>query len=217
MKTATMGAVKTAITGGIGSGKSYVAHLLKQRGIDVYDCDAAAKRLMRDSQELREQLTALIGSDCYLLPEHLDQPDTPRQQPRLNKAAVAKFLLTSEENAHAIDAIVHPAVFRDFEESGQLWLESAILYESGADRLVDRVIVVTAPEEVRLQRVMARDGISREKALEWMGHQWPQDEVRRRADFEIVNDGIADLDRQIDDFLSRYNDIMKGRHNDISK
>ena len=191
---------KTAITGGIGSGKSYVARLLKRRGIDVYDCDAAAKRLMRHDPELRRQLTALIGPDCYLASES-------GQQPTLNKAAVAQFLLASEENAHAIDAIVHPAVFRDFEESGQLWLESAILYESGANRLVDRVIVVTAPEEVRVQRIMARDGLSRERAIEWLGRQWPQDEVRRRADFEIVNDGIADLDSQIDAFLSRYNDI----------
>lgn len=191
---------KTAITGGIGSGKSYVARLLKRRGIDVYDCDAAAKRLMRHDSELRRQLTALIGPDCYLVPES-------GQQPTLNKVAVAQFLLASEENAHAIDAIVHPAVFRDFEESGLLWLESAILYESGANRLVDRVIVVTAPEEVRVQRIMVRDGLSRERAFEWLGRQWPQDEVRRRADFEIVNDGIADLDSQIDAFLSRYNDI----------
>ena len=211
---------KTAITGGIGSGKSYVARLLKRRGIDVYDCDAAAKRLMRHNPELRRQLTALIGPNCYLVPEsspncYLASESSPNcylasesgQQPTLNKAAVAQFLLASEENAHAIDAIVHPAVFRDFEESGLLWLESAILYESGANRLVDRVIVVTAPEEVRVQRIMVRDGLSRERAFEWLGRQWPQDEVRRRADFEIVNDGIADLDSQIDAFLSRYNDI----------
>ena len=201
---------KTAITGGIGSGKSYVARLLKRRGIDVYDCDAAAKRLMRHNPELRRQLTALIGPDCYLVPEsgpNCYLASESGQQPTLNKAAVAQFLLASEENAHAIDAIVHPAVFRDFEESGLLWLESAILYESGANRLVDRVIVVTAPEEVRVQRIMARDGLSRERAFEWLGRQWPQDEVRRRADFEIVNDGIADLDSQIDDILSRSNDI----------
>jgi dephospho-CoA kinase len=80
---------KTAITGGIGSGKSYVARLLKRRGIDVYDCDAAAKRLMRHDPELRRQLTALIGPDCYLASES-------GQQPTLNKAAVAQFLLASE-------------------------------------------------------------------------------------------------------------------------
>ena len=174
--------MKTGITGGIGSGKSYVCRLLAQQGIEVYDCDAAAKRLIRTSPELRRQLLALIGS--------------------LEKADIARFLLESEENAHAIDAIVHPAVFRDFEESGLQWMESAIMFESGADRLVDRVVVVTAPEEVRIQRVMQRDGISREKALEWMERQWPQEEVRRRADYEIINDGVKDLNRQIDRILN---------------
>jgi dephospho-CoA kinase len=116
----------------------------------------------------------------------------------LNKAAVARFLLDSQSNAKAIDDIVHPAVFRDSQESGSEWMESAIMYESGIYRLVDRVIVVTAPLEVRIQRVMKRDGITREKVLEWMQRQWPQDEVRRRADYEIINDGQADIDAQID-------------------
>ncbi len=187
--------MKIGIAGGIGSGKSYVCRLIRQRGFEVYDCDSAAKRLIRTDPDIRSRLTTLIGPDAY----------TPEGQ--LNKAVVARFLLASDANSDAIDAIVHPAVFRDFEESGLLWLESAILYESGANRLVDRVIVVTAPEEVRVQRIMARDGLSRERAFEWLGRQWPQDEVRRRADFEIVNDGIADLDSQIDAFLSRYNDI----------
>jgi dephospho-CoA kinase len=111
---------------------------------------------------------------------------------------VARFLLASEENARAIDAIVHPAVFRDFQASGLEWMESAILFESGANQLVDRVVVVTAPEEVRVQRVMTRDGISREKALEWIGRQWPQQKVRQLADFEIVNDGQTDIDSQLD-------------------
>jgi len=177
--------MKTGITGGIGSGKSYVCRLLAQQGIEVYDCDAAAKRLIRTSPELRRQLLALIGS--------------------LEKADIARFLLESEENAHAVDAIVHPAVFRDFRESGLQWMESAILFESGADRLVDRVIVVTAPAEVRIQRVMQRDGISREKALEWMGRQWPQEEVRRRANYEIINDGVKDLNSQIEKMLKIEN------------
>ena len=96
---------------------------------------------------------------------------------------------------------MHPAIFRDFIESGLEWMESAIIYESGIHRLVDRVIVVTAPEELRNQRVMARDEISREKVLEWMSRQLPQEEVRQRADFEIVNDGLADLNQQLDDIL----------------
>jgi dephospho-CoA kinase len=190
--------MKIGITGGIGSGKSYVCRLLQQHhGISVYDCDSAAKRLMRSDEQLRLQLTRLIGSDCY----------TPDGQ--LNKASVARFLLASQENAQAIDDIVHPAVFRDFEESGYQWIESAILFESGIDRMVDRVVVVTAPEEVRLQRVMQRDGITREKAYEWMTRQLPQDEVRLRADFEIINDGTTPLVPQIEKLIETIQQIKE--------
>ena len=181
--------MKIGITGGIGSGKSYVCQLLRAHGIEVYDCDQAAKRIICTSDNVRQQLLQLIGS--------------------LEKADIARFLLESESNAKQIDAIVHPAVFRDFEESGFQWMESAILYESGAYRLVDRVVVVTAPEEVRIQRVMHRDGISREKALQWMQRQWPQAELLRRADYEIVNDGHADLNSQIEKLLSTQCRITK--------
>lgn len=180
--------MKTGITGGIGTGKSYVCELLKARGIEVYDCDQAAKRLMRNSADIRQQLTTIIGADAYI-------DGVP------NKAAIARFLLQSAVNAHAIDAIVHPAVFRDFEQSGMLWMESAILYESGIDRLVDRVIVVTAPLDVRIRRITQRDGITADKALEWIHRQWPQEELIRRADYEIVNDGTADLEAQLEQLL----------------
>ena len=183
--------MKIGITGGIGSGKSYVCKRLEARGIQVYDCDNAAKRLIRNSKEIREQLMALIGPDTYIR----------ENEYILNKKRVAEFLLASEANAKAIDAIVHPAVFRDFEESGLQWMESAILFESGAYRLVDKAIVVTAPDEVRIQRVMQRDGISREKVQEWMNRQLPQEEVRRRADYEIVNDGQTDIEQQLNKIL----------------
>ena len=187
--------MKIGITGGIGSGKSYVCQRLIARGYEVYDCDSAAKRLMRTSPEIRQQLAALIGPDTY-------------QGDSLNKAAVARFLLAAEANAKAVDAIVHPAVFRDFEASGMKWMESAILYESGAYRLVDKTIVVTAPEEVRIQRVMQRDGISREKVLEWMARQLPQEEVRRRADFEIVNDGEANIEQQLNKIIRNMKETI---------
>ena len=188
--------MKIGIAGGIGSGKSYVAARLAARGITVYDCDTAAKRLMRTSPELRRQLTELIGS--------------------LDKAAISRFLLASEENQQAINAIVHPAVFADFIESGLDWLESAIMFESGADRYVDRVIVVTAPEEVRIGRIMQRDGITREQALQWMARQWPQEKVRQLADYEIVNDGQQDIEQQIDDIIrSLARNIETSKHRNI--
>lgn len=176
--------MKIGITGGIGSGKSYVCKRLAYHGIEVYDCDASAKRLIRTSPTIQQNLTALIGPNTYINGE-------------LNKAIVTQYLLQNESHAKAIDAIVHPDVFRDFEESGMTWMESAILYESGIYRLVDKVIVVTAPLEVRIQRVMQRDHITREKVLQWMQRQWQQEEVRQRADYEIVNDGKADIDAQL--------------------
>lgn len=183
--------MKIGITGGIGSGKSYVCQRLKARGIEVYDCDAAAKRLIRTSTALQQEIIQLVGS--------------------LDKAAMSRFLLANEGNQQALNNVIHPAVFRDFEESGMQWMESAILYESGISRLVDRVIVVTAPNEVRIQRVMQRDGISREKVQQWMDRQWPQNEVRCRADYEIVNDGSADIDSQIESIL-----MMISRNNEIT-
>ena len=188
--------MKIGITGGIGSGKSYVCNLLQQQGYAVYDCDSAAKRRINTSPEIRQGLTKLIGPNTYL------------DDGRLNKGAVAEFLLASEDNAHAIDHIVHPAVFDDFVKSGMEWMESAIIFESGIYRLVDRVIVVTAPEEVRIQRVMQRDGISREKVKEWMGRQLPQEVVRLLANFEIVNDGETDLNKQLNNIITQCNRLF---------
>lgn len=179
-----------AITGGIGSGKSYVCRLLEQRGVQVYDCDAAAKRLMRTSVELQHKISELVGEDVF-----------PGGQ--LQKSLLAQFLLRSGQNAQALDSLVHPAVAADFLSSGLQWVETAILFESRFDRRVqpDHVVCVTAPVEVRLARVMSRDHITREKAQEWMRRQLPQDEVRARSHFEIVNDGVRPLEEQVDAVL----------------
>ena len=185
--------MKIGIAGGIGSGKSYICQRLQQRGYEVYDCDSAAKRLIRTSPEIRERLTRSIGPKTY----------TPDGQ--LNKAVVSQFLLASADNQKAINDIVHPAVFHDFEESGMKWMESAIMYESGIYKLVDRVIVITAPLEVRIRRVMQRDHISRKKALEWIKRQLPQEEVVSRADFELINDGKADIEQQLNQIIEQCN------------
>ncbi len=196
---------RIAITGGIGSGKSYVCQLLKEHwDIEVYDCDAAAKRLMRTSPLLRQQLTVLIGPDCYntQMPQQSQQYQEPLATQVLNKAAVTRFLLASEQNARAVDAIVHPAVADDFLQSGQRWMECAILFESGFDRLVDQVIVVTAPIDVRIRRIMERDSISAQRAQEWLQRQWPQEQVCQRAQFEVVNDGQQPLIPQIEQIIN---------------
>ena len=199
--------LKIAITGGIGSGKSYVCDRLKAQGIDIYDCDAAAKRLMRSSAVLKRRLRETVGDDVYI-------------NGRLNKARMAQYLLASDENARRIDGIVHPAVAQDFIRSGYDWMECAILFESGFDRLVDFIVCVDAPDDVRMRRVMLRDGITAEKTAEWMGRQWPSDEVRRRSHFVIVNDGTADIDGQIATLLKTLSRIKDSNYlkvlNDIN-
>lgn len=183
-----------AITGGIGSGKSYVCRLLKEKGIMVYDCDKAAKRLMRTDRQLQRQLSQTVGRDVF-----------PEGQ--LDKALLSRFIVASEENALAIDEIVHPAVARDFMASGLEWLESAILFESGFYTRVpfDYVVCVTAPLEVRIERVMNRDNLTRKKALEWIARQMSQEEKASRADFVVSNDGEADLAEQIESILETIN------------
>lgn len=186
--------MKIIITGGIGSGKSYVCKLLTARGIEVYDCDAAAKRLMGTSSDLQRKLKELIGAEIF-------------DGCKLNKPALAKFLLASECNADAINEIIHPAVAADFENSGIDWLESAIYFDSKFDKRIraDKVICVTAPIETRISRVMNRDGITREKTLEWIGRQLPQEEVLKRSDYEIVNDGSKDIDKQLNKIINDLN------------
>ena len=175
------------ITGGIGSGKSYVCSLFRKRGIEVFDCDASAKRCVM-TPLVRDEMTRLIGPDAYV-------------DGIYNKAAVARFLLASEDNKRAVNSIIHPAVMQDFMSSGLQWMECAILYEAHLQDYADRVVAVVAPEEVRIRRIIQRDGITREKAQAWLSAQMPQEEVQRRADFCIVNDGQQPLEPQIDGVL----------------
>lgn len=186
--------MKIAVTGGIGSGKSYFCRLLADYGIAVYDCDAGAKRLMAHSERLQEELRRLVGEGVYI--DHV-----------LQKSVLAKFLLASEANKLAVDEIVHPAVAADFLSSGLDWLESAILFDSGFCQRVhfDKIVCVSAPLEVRIRRVMERDGISRAGAMEWIGRQMAQQEVEKRSNYVVVNDG-RDLHRQIIELLKQIND-----------
>lgn len=186
--------MKIAITGGIGSGKSYVCRMLERRGILVYDCDAAAKRLMRTSATLQRQLRQLVGDSVY------------SADGQLQKRVLAEFLLASETNKQAVNNVVHPAVADDFTTSGMEWLESAILFESGFNSRVkfDHTVCVTAPRHIRISRIVQRDGISPEKAAEWIDAQMPQEETAARCDFSIANDDTGCLEQQIDKMLQAF-------------
>ena len=183
-----------AVTGGIGSGKSYVCELLAEHGIRVYDCDRAAQRLMFEDRDIQENLSKLIGEPVF-------------QHGLLQKSILTHFLLASADNQQAVNEIIHPAVASDFKRSGYTWLESAILFDSRFDQRVNFSyrVCVSAPLDIRIERIMRRDGISRERALKWINRQMPQEEIEKRADFVIVNDGRASLETQIDKMFVDFN------------
>lgn len=188
--------VKIAVTGGIGSGKSYVCRLLEKRGIPVYNCDNAAKRIIASSEKIKSDLIELVGENIYSCKG-------------LNKTVLASFLLKSSDNTRKVNAIIHPAVADDFIASGFNWMECAILFSSGFNKLVDKVICVTSPKEVRIKRIMERDNITREQADEWINFQMPQEEIAALSDYVITNDGNMDLNNQIDLILASLEKVQK--------
>ncbi len=180
--------MKIAVTGGIGSGKSYVCSLLRKKGIAVFDCDSEAKKIMRNSEKVRTRLVAALGAEAYIgtLP---------------NKPFIARFILESESNAAIVNGIIHPAVADEFRASGLDFMECAILFTSGFDALVNKIVCVAAPLDVRVRRIMQRDGITKEAARKWIGCQMSQEEMTRRSDY-VIDNGVGDnLDRQIDSML----------------
>lgn len=180
------GQIRLGITGGIGSGKSYVAQMLQARwDVPVYDCDSEAKRLTAESDDIRTALTQLVGDHLW-------------QQGQMQKPVLAAYLFASPEHAAQVNAIIHPAVRRDFlrwtdahSRSPVVAIESAILCESGFHTLVDSILLVDAPLEVRLQRAMLRDGASRQQVMARMARQ-DSAQARQLARFTVTNDGGND-------------------------
>ncbi len=176
------------ITGGIGSGKSYISSLLhKQMNVPVYDCDTEAKRLICEDDTIRQKLTELAGASVY-------------RNGELQKNVLADYLFSSQQHVQQVNAIVHPAVRKDIgkwvkqQDSPVVAVESAILYESGFDTLVDKVLFVKAPLELRIQRSMKRDGSTREQVEARIGMQ-QSEQQQKKADFVIDNgtEGKKDL------------------------
>lgn len=189
--------LKIGITGGIGSGKSHVAGVLRRWGIPVYDTDREAKRLMQESADIRRGLTALLGPGAYGAD---GKPD---------KARVAAYLFGSPEHARRINGLVHPAVQDDFlrwaagQDAPLVVMECAILYESGFDRLVDEVLLVVAPEDVCLERAMKRDGATESQVKARMAAQMPDAERRARARYVVDNGSGADVEPALKELLAR--------------
>mgnify|MGYP002533992643 CR=1 FL=1 len=198
--------VKIGITGGIGSGKSYVSRLLTEHyGIPVYNTDSEAKRLMLSDEGIRRRLTALLGKEVY------------KSDGTLNKPLLANYLFADSCHAGQINAIVHPQVKADFLKWADLQtgceivaLESAILFESGFDNIVDKVVMVYAPVELRIRRVMLRDSTTEEKIRLRIVAQMDDKAKQDRSDFIIFNDGSRPLNLQLDDLQETLEKMIKG-------
>lgn len=194
--------IKLGITGGIGSGKSFVSRCLKEGfSVQVYDTDREAKRLMLEHEGIRADLIALLGEEVYAAAG-------------LNKPLLAAYIFSSPENAQKVNAIVHPRVKEDFrnwafrqEQAGcqLVGVESAILFESGFDREVDKTLTVSAPLELRITRVMERDRVGREQVLERITAQISDEERNRLSDFSVENAETSDIHAQLVRILSVLN------------
>jgi dephospho-CoA kinase len=189
-------ALRVGVTGGIGSGKSTVCQLFARLGAHVYDSDTRARELMNGDGGIKRAIVALLGPDAY-------------RGLALDNAYVAAKVFNDKMLLASLNAIVHPAVAMDFEAwalpftgssgsdgrpvSSYIVLESAILFESGFDRFVDRVVSVSAPVEVRLERVLSRgSGLSREEMTRRMANQLSDADRAARAWRTIDNSGSQD-------------------------
>ena len=181
--------VKIGITGGIGSGKTYICNLLRERGYEVYNCDDEAKRLMLEDEEIISQIKTLIGNDAY----------TPDGQ--LNKPVIANFIFSDKDNAAKVNSIVHPAVKKDFlhwaEDKPDAIMESAILFESGFDNVVDTTVLIWADARNRLKRAMTRDHATREQIEARMAAQISDDEARRKADYIFRHNNYDETENEM--------------------
>lgn len=177
-----------AITGGIGSGKSVVSQVLRLLGYPVYDCDANAKRLMNESVALRESLVKRFGTDLY-------------RQGAFNAQYLSSIVFADQSALADLNAIVHPAVKADIQDwwrgkGGLVFVETAIPYSSGVHQIVDKIWNVSAPTEVRVERVMARNGMPRVQVEQRIASQ-ASEEVQSDKDVVIINDGTTAVIPQI--------------------
>ena len=184
-------AIRIGITGGIGSGKSVVSKILSLLDIPIYLSDDEAKRLTATDEAIRQELTDLLGDELY-------------QGGMLNKQMLANFLFASADNAAKINAIIHPQVKQDFRrwctrhsDSPFVAMESAILFESGFDSEVDVVVMVYAPQEVRIQRAMMRDAASRTQIEQRIKRQMDDETKRSKAHYVLINDDKTALIPQV--------------------
>ena len=188
--------IKIGITGGIGSGKSVVASLFQLLGVPVYIADEESKRLTNRSATIRQQLIALYGEAIYTAEG-------------LNKPLLAAKIFQDPAQRRIVNGIIHPEVKHHFEawaaqqETPLCAIESAILFESGFDQVVDTHLMVYAPKALRIERATTRDAASREAIQQRIESQMADEEKRELADHLIYNDNQQPLIPQVTALIAR--------------
>ena len=184
--------IKIGITGGIGSGKTTVCKIFEVLGIPIYYADDRAKELLESDKNVIKKVKNIFGDDVY------------NEQGKLDRHRVATIVFNFPEILAEYNAIIHPAVFKDtiswfqsHQDTSYALYEAAIMFESGSNKLMDKMITVFAPLEDRISRTMKRDKISREEVLERIDKQMPEEEKMKQADFIIYNDHSQPLIEQV--------------------
>lgn len=194
-------ALKLAVTGGIGSGKSVVCRMMEIFGVPVYNCDIKAKQLMQSNAHLIKELKRMFGSECY------------NDDGTLNRAFLASRIFIDKENVKRVNALVHPVVREDFEcwAAGQdtelVVVETAILYESGMIDSVDKALVVWCDKETAIARTIGRSGMSRAQVESRMQNQMLTDELLLLSDYSIYNGGNNSLFEELFELFEQLKNI----------
>lgn len=182
--------IKVGITGGIGSGKSTVCRLFEKLGVPVYDSDSRARFLQDNSLEIVVAIETSFGKECIV-------------DGRIDRNRLASVVFSDPSKLRQLESIVHPVVRRDIEkwieecDSEYCLIESAILFESGFDSIVDYTIAVLAPMELRIERAMKRDGSDREQVVRRISLQATDDFLVQKSDYAIVNINMEDVEKDV--------------------
>ena len=186
--------IKIGITGGIGSGKSIVSKILESMNYPVYYSDKEAKRIIKENLEVRKQLIDFFGVEVYANNE-------------LNRSYLANIIFNDNTALEKVNSIIHPQVRKDFEtyckvqNTGLIFNEAAILFETGGYKQFDRVVLVTANEQLRINRVMTRDGVKASEVQTRMNKQWSDEKKIPLADFVIKNEEKEFLTIQVEEMV----------------
>lgn len=192
-------AKRLGITGGIGSGKTTVCRIFSVLGVPVFVADTVARELMQDDRDIREELNNIAGKDLYI-------------SGSLDRKELARLIFNRPDLLKRVNAAVHPAVLRNFEtwasgkDSPYVIMESAILFEAGADSLLDRVVTISAPVEERIARVMGRNDLSREEVIGRINNQL-EDEEREEQSYYVINN--SDNEMIIPEILKIHEDMLR--------